>query len=258
MEKKYAVFLDIDGTLVSGINKIHPDNLKTISEVRSLGHYVFLNTGRALSWVVVPKLVNLDNFDGIISGMGSNVLMHGKTLSENLIDKNTVYEVIKYFLNTKHCFFVSGVDTGFILNPLPIFKPFPFVPITTPEDYLNNYSDKKIQKIEIFGKHITDEEKGFLSQYLDVYDHKAYIEASPKGITKSGAMIDTAAKLGIPKECVIAMGDSVNDMDMLKNAGISVAMGNALPEVKEFSDFISIPCDKGGVAYALRKIILEG
>lgn len=66
-----------------------------------------------------------------------------------------------------------------------------------------------------------------------------------------------AKKLGIAKEHTIAMGDSVNDIDMLKNAGISVAMEHAGDEVKNICNMVTTSCDDGGVCDALTKLILE-
>ncbi|MBR4173182.1 MAG: HAD hydrolase family protein, partial [Clostridia bacterium] len=100
-------------------------------------------------------------------------------------------------------------------------------------------------------------DKRFFAKELDVYDHGGYIECAPKSCTKSGAMLDTLEYIGIKKENSIAIGDSVNDMDMLKNAGIAVAMGNAIECVKEIADFVSTPCIDGGVGYALEKLILK-
>ena len=63
--------------------------------------------------------------------------------------------------------------------------------------------------------------------------------------------------ISVPMERTIAMGDSSNDIDMLKSAGIAVAMGNAINEVKEICDFISCDAKDGGVAKALEKLILK-
>ncbi len=63
--------------------------------------------------------------------------------------------------------------------------------------------------------------------------------------------------LGIEKKNSIVIGDSVNDMDMLKNAGIAVAVGNASDAVKSIADFVSTDCGDGGVAYAIQELLLK-
>lgn len=255
MTEKFAVFIDIDGTLVDerGVN---PKNAIAIQKARDLGHYIFINTGRARSWIY-PELFENIAFDGIISGMGTLIEIGGKPIFEKLIDQSFVYESAKHFWNTENCFFISGAEKGFILNPIPYFEKWNFSDIESPEDFKGRYKDEKIQKIEMFGKDIPKNEKQFLGKQLDVYDHGSYIECAPKGCTKSAAMDIVLDYLGIKKANSIAIGDSVNDIDMLKNAGIAVAMGNAIDTVKEIADFISTSCSDGGVGYAIEKIILK-
>ncbi len=55
----------------------------------------------------------------------------------------------------------------------------------------------------------------------------------------------------------MAIGDSDNDVDMLKYAGLGVAMGNAFESLKEVADEITLPCDKNGFAVAVEKYILD-
>ena len=255
MTEKFAVFIDVDNTLTDE-NGTNPKNAEIIKKARSLGHYVFVNTGRARSWIS-PELLRNIAFDGIISGMGSRIEVGEKVIFEKTINHSFVYECAKHLWNTKNCFFISGVEKGFILNPIPYFKDWHFANIESPEDFNGKYKDEKIQKLEMFGKNITEDDKIFFEKELDVYDHGGYIECASRGCTKSGAVKTILNYLGIKKENSIAIGDSVNDMDMLKNAGIAVAVGNAIDKVKEIADFVSTPCSDGGVGYAIEELLLK-
>lgn len=62
--------------------------------------------------------------------------------------------------------------------------------------------------------------------------------------------------LGIPKEDIMAIGDSENDIEMLKEAGLGIAMGNALDEVIAVADDVTAPNDEDGVAKAIEKYLL--
>jgi Cof subfamily protein (haloacid dehalogenase superfamily) len=64
-------------------------------------------------------------------------------------------------------------------------------------------------------------------------------EYAPAGVTKWSAVRRLAAGWGIPDEAICAVGDDVNDVAMIRAAGLGVAMGNALPEVKEAADRIA-------------------
>ena len=63
--------------------------------------------------------------------------------------------------------------------------------------------------------------------------------------------------LGIPHDQTMACGDSFNDEAMLRNAGFSVAMGNADPEIKKICDFVTKTNDEDGVAYAIETFVLS-
>jgi hypothetical protein len=64
-------------------------------------------------------------------------------------------------------------------------------------------------------------------------------EWAPGGVTKWSAIRRLAAGWGIPDEAICAVGDDVNDIAMIRSAGLGVAMGNALPEVKAAADRIA-------------------
>ena len=64
-----------------------------------------------------------------------------------------------------------------------------------------------------------------------------------------------AEYLGISIEETMAIGDNLNDVDILKNAGVSVVMDNARDEIKKLGDFITLSNDENGVAYAIKKLI---
>ncbi|MBQ7751946.1 MAG: HAD family phosphatase [Clostridia bacterium] len=255
MNDKFAVFIDIDDTLLDP-NGLNPKNAEAIKKARALGHYIFINTGRAKSWIF-PELIKNIRFDGVISGIGTHIEIDGKPIFERLIDQSFVYESAKHFLHTENCLFISGVDKGFVINPLPPFEEWDFIKIDNPEDFNGIYKNERIQKIEMFGKNISEEEKAFLENQLDVYDHGHYIEGTRKGCTKAGAVGIVLDYLGLDKSHSIAIGDSVNDIDMLKSVGTAVAVGNAIDQVKEIADFVSIPCRDGGVAYALEELLLR-
>lgn len=255
MTEKFAVFIDIDGTLTDE-NGTNPKNAEAIKKARDMGHYVLVNTGRARSWINPALLGNIP-FDGIISGMGSRIEIGEDVIFEKNINQNFVYACAKHFWDTKNCFFISGAEKGFILNPIPYFENWHFYDIESPEDFNGKYKDEKIQKLEMFGKNILEDDKSFFGKQLDVYDHGGYIECAPKGCTKSGAIKTVLNYLNIKKENSVAIGDSVNDIDMLKSVGISVAVGNAIDEVKKIADFVSTPCCDGGVAYAIEELIIK-
>jgi 5-amino-6-(5-phospho-D-ribitylamino)uracil phosphatase len=75
--------------------------------------------------------------------------------------------------------------------------------------------------------------------------------------TKENALERLCADLEVPSNRVLAIGDSRNDVPMLRWAGIGVAMGNALPEVRRAVGRVTEPCDQDGVARAIERYVLD-
>lgn len=83
------------------------------------------------------------------------------------------------------------------------------------------------------------------------------IEVNAKGVSKGAVLIYLADILGIKREEVMAFGDGSNDVDMLREAGFGVAMGNSIEVVKAAADYITLSNDEEGVAHAIEKYVLK-
>ncbi len=81
------------------------------------------------------------------------------------------------------------------------------------------------------------------------------VELNSLEAQKGVALERLAAHLGIPMEETVAFGDDLNDVSMLKAAGVGVAMGNAPPEVKAAADEITQRCDESGVGRAILRLL---
>jgi Cof subfamily protein (haloacid dehalogenase superfamily) len=77
----------------------------------------------------------------------------------------------------------------------------------------------------------------------------------PKGVSKGNALIKLAEHLQIKPERIVVIGDYLNDLDMFKVAGTSVAMGNAPQEVKQAADMVAPSNDENGVAWAISRLL---
>ncbi|NTW72677.1 MAG: HAD family phosphatase [Eubacteriaceae bacterium] len=89
------------------------------------------------------------------------------------------------------------------------------------------------------------------------HGYEFHMEVYPKTINKGVALTALAKQINIPIERVMAIGDAENDIEMLKMAGLGVAMGNAINNVKDYADYITKPIDEDGVAWAIEKFILN-
>ena len=83
-----------------------------------------------------------------------------------------------------------------------------------------------------------------------------YTEITNMNVDKWQAIEDLISKINIKKEEVIAIGDNINDAEMVKNAGLGVMMENSAPYIKEMADFVTKDNDNDGVAEVIEKYIL--
>ena len=252
----YAFFLDIDGTLLCD-GKIHEKNIKTIKTVRSLGHKVYINTARGLS-IVPENILDLEKnglIDGIVAGIGCTVLLDGEKVLSEKLPIEELAEAFDYFTEKKLKFLFEG-ESKIICNPYMEYGSS-FERVESGKELIEKYSGETIAKAYI--PHILPPaDLAFLEKNFLVFDHRKYVEFSKKGFTKASGMDYIIKKYGISRSRCVAMGDSVNDTDMLRFAGISVAMGNASPEVKKLCTFVSTDGAEGGVSDAMIRILNSG
>lgn len=90
-----------------------------------------------------------------------------------------------------------------------------------------------------------------------VTDKKTLCQIMNAESSKWVAINSLVDKIGINKENIIAFGDDVNDLEMIKNAGIGVAMGNAEEQLKKIANYITDTNVNDGVAKFLKDKILR-
>jgi Cof subfamily protein (haloacid dehalogenase superfamily) len=84
-----------------------------------------------------------------------------------------------------------------------------------------------------------------------------YLEIIPIGVNKAKALAHVAQTLGLELSCVAAVGDGLNDVEMLKEVGLGIAMGNAAEPVKAAAKWITGTNDEEGVAQAVARLMSE-
>jgi len=87
------------------------------------------------------------------------------------------------------------------------------------------------------------------------YSSPIYLEVTDREANKGNALKHLAHHLRIPLSRVAAIGDEKNDLSMFEVAGLAIAMGNAAPEIQAAADLIAPSNDKGGVAWAIDRIL---
>ncbi len=247
---KYGFFLDIDNTLYTkGV--ICRQNREAIEYVRANGHYVFINTARSLA--NIPEPVAELPVDGFITSLGCSIVINGEKLFSVSFDPKDVADEFDYITENGMKLFVEGENT--IIGNKYYKDNSDFQIVENGEELIRKFGNENMPKIFISGV-LPEKHMEYLSRKHTVFQHPGYAEYAVEGCSKATGMLFAAEKCGIPEKNCVAMGDSVNDRDMLEAAGISVAMGNSVQEIKDLCDIVTCDAKDGGVAEGMYKIIL--
>ena len=84
-----------------------------------------------------------------------------------------------------------------------------------------------------------------------------FLEVTHPEANKGSALLYLAERLGIDRSEIIGIGDNHNDKELIMTAGLGIAMGNAVNELKDISDYISLTNNDEGVLHAIEKFVLE-
>ncbi|MCF0153581.1 Cof-type HAD-IIB family hydrolase [Megasphaera sp.] len=99
-------------------------------------------------------------------------------------------------------------------------------------------------------------EKAFPGRFNVLFSAPTFLEIMPQGVDKGKGIRRLGELYGVGADEIMALGDSQNDLDMLKAAGVPVAMANAAEEVKAAAAYVTASNDDDGVAAAVEKFVL--
>lgn len=248
LKGKYAVFLDIDGTLIDKSPMPSKRVVEAVRKAQKAGHKIFLDTGRGRG-KIEQEMLDLLKPDGIVSAMGQYIEMDGNILRCVCLEYEDVQLMEEIVSKRKFEAFYEGVYKTYRV-PGSVNKGWSLENYDQPE----GEEKKRLLKLCGIGR-LEDEDVKRLKKRHDVFQHPEFFETVIKGYSKSEGMSFVLKRLGIPKENSIAMGDSANDADMIECAGVGVAMGNATLELKKIADYITDTNENDGVATALEALL---
>ncbi len=253
------VFFDIDGTLWDEKCKVPESTKLAIKQLQANGHKAFVCTGRAMGNVNDPQFDAI-GFDGFIAACGNHVEMDGKILYENNMsyeDVKKVYDVsrncnlpIIYEGTTYQWLDREGFEgDGYISY---IIENLGEVAVFLDECELEDIHANKFSALINDNTDYEGIKTALLDSY-DLLDHgDGIIEAVPKGTSKATGIAWLCEHLGVAIEDTYAIGDSINDLEMLEFVGHSIAMGNASPAAKEKAEYITTHIHEDGILNALK------
>ena len=271
MTNTYKALLaaDMDYTLLAPGKDVPEGNKEAISALKAAGVAFTIATGRS-SFLVGKFAENLDIEVPLMTSNGGSLFdakarkqfasrdfedAKIRSLLRLLMDKNadaTLYsdEGIFFAPCSSRKFFVQGYNEG--VEPA---KQAPIIDID--RSFPDQETIPRFNKIllikpseEIADIFLSDSELELISSGPNLYDVMC------KGVSKGNALIELADYLGIPADNTFAIGDSDNDLSMIRSAKYGIAVGNATDEIKKAASYISTNYDSLGFAKAVYEFVI--
>ncbi|NYB26773.1 MAG: phosphoglycolate phosphatase [Methanobacteriaceae archaeon] len=218
-----AIALDVDGTMTDNSRKICISAIEAISQAEENGIPVIIVTGNILCAAKMLAIM-LGTTGGVVSENGGVIEYKGaRKLLGNIEECKRAFK----YLKTKY----------------PVQKV--------------EFSDERISEVAI-ERNIKEEiVKETLKDFnVEIYDTNFAIHLTDPSVDKGSSLEILAAYNGVKTEEIMAIGDSENDIEFLRVAGLRVAVNNADKELKAIADYVTSEPHGDGVAEAIYKFII--
>jgi HAD-superfamily hydrolase, subfamily IIB len=251
-ESRKILLFDLDGTLLRSDKTISEKTLKAVLKAKAKGYLIGVSTSRSennsLSFIdsISPDII-ISSGGAMVNAYGRKIVLEGFSGDETADIIAKAREVIG---NLNITVDTAEEDAEYYRN---------FVP---PQDELEkswgisietDFRNFRKPSLKICFEIDNEEKAESLHKELPECDFIHFTDGdwykvTKAGITKETAIEKLAAHLGVGLDMITAFGDDLADIGSLKMCGTGVAMGNALPEVKEAADIIIGSNDEDGIA----------
>lgn len=273
MSQYELIAFDMDGTLLDSGKKIRQDSIEMINKAVSAGKITALSTGRCIPELKAYRS-RLSSLQYIISMSGAlvfdaktnkeiyscslptsiirtilrevkdmDLMIHMLSATDSIVQKDKVTHMADYHMGIYQTMFEeitvkpADIHTFYDQNPIPLYK-------------LNLYFKSRQERTHV------KERLAPLGLSL-AYAEETSLECSAPDVSKGHGLKQLCDYLHLSIAKTIAVGDADNDLDILKQAGLAVAMGNANENVKKIADVIVSDNDHGGCAEVVREYLLR-
>lgn len=267
------VFLDVDGTLNESFAPVPESALTAIRQARANGHKVFLNTGRSKG--EVPEALRHIALDGMVTSAGAYVEIDGKAIYDQDMGQEICQELYR-FLDRHKVLYVLETQTEIIGTKEALdFQRHTFADVQekhgVPREQENElekimresedvYHEPGVKKILYYNAPIPQDTiqqafEGSLRVIASTIsqEHGVSGEINDVRINKATGMQRVVEYFGDTMDQTIAVGDGSNDFEMIRAAGIGIAMGNADPALKAQADLVTTHVREDGLKHAFEQ-----
>ncbi len=268
------IALDIDGTLLNSRMEVTPATVMALDKAVAQGIRVMLSTGRlAVECADILRELPCIRYINGCTGAEVTDLKTGRSVAGKRFSGDEVRHIYKKLkdLDIMLCAFDSADGHPHCRKDLwelsrELCQPMAAAHIKRfyiPEDDFEGYLNSRRELIKFYMPCFTPEALAAVKErmadepYTVLQCAASDMEIMPTGANKGDGLRQLAEALGLTADEVMAIGDSENDIEMLRYAGLPVAMGNSMEQVKALAKYITDDNDHDGVAKAVN-MVLEG
>ena len=255
--QKYALFFDIDGTLVSfKTHEIPASTIFALTQAKANGSRVYIATGRPP--VILTNLGAIEHLiDGYITTNGALCYVGDQLVCCQPIPMQDVMTCVNDAQEKGYSLIVVGRKDVAVLDPKGdvdrIFRQMLAVKNLDKASPLDEVLQQDIlQLTPFFPADYEPQLLARMSQCVSGRWHPEFTDITANGADKGKGIQAMARHEGFDPNHTIAFGDGGNDTSMILQAGIGVAMGNAIDALKQQADYITTSVDEDGILNALR------
>ena len=258
-----VIATDFDGTLLTSSKTISDVNKEALKKCKQRGFIIIGITARNLS--SIRSVCNIGMFDYFVMNNGTYIYDVKNDTGEYIqhLDRNLIEDITNQFLKMSEGIDYCTIDKYFSYKTKILVKrPFQLNIKDISEidgivARINIWADSN-EKVYSFKQYV-DEKYSDVDTYTmlstDEKSNKKWLAINPKGCNKATTLRTFADKINVDMDEIIFFGDATNDIDLIKQAGLGVAMGNAIPEVKGQAKDVTLTNDQDGVGVYLNKIL---
>lgn len=268
------IAFDMDGTILTSNQIVSVRVQKAIAKAKEKGKTVIICTGRTPKELTEYDKTAFENIRYYVCENGAFIYdsLEEKKIFSQGIPEYLVKQVLEA-AKTENCMVVmacSGQNTLSAKDAVRMeyfyaerYKKLELMTGELLEDIITSYMEHPVpvEKINVYARtvEIRDRIMGRLKDLpiTMVYAEETGFEVTRLHMSKAVGFTKLCEHLNIPVERTIAVGDSDNDVEMLKTAGLAAAMGNALKHVKEISQIVVSDNDHDGCAEVIEKYLLS-
>lgn len=268
------IALDLDGTTLNNDRVISERNREALKAAADMGVKIVIATGRPYT-ALPDDIFEIEAIRYVLTSNGASItdLKEGRTFYENCLSPLAVEKSIELLKNYDYILegFVKGkayIEKSYyeqVKRTRRSFRDVDYILNTrNPVENIMQFILDNREHIENINVNFEDiSEKPAMKEKLMRIPHatitssfKHNLEIGGETTSKARALSEMGKLLGIKQEEMMAIGDSPNDIAMLKTSGFPIAVGNAEDEVKAVSIYVSADNHHDGVAEAVEKYVL--